>query len=101
MAVVGPCEATAADFEGFKALFAGNEILMELGKPQSTDEQRRLYSIGENYVNSNLAGEFSSWEACSAKYTSPGSRLWVLRDEDRVVGSVGVIRQTDEKMELV
>ena len=81
-----PREATSADFEGFKQLFATNEILMELYEDAEDDQGKALFGIGQNYVETTMQSELDCWGSCAGKYSAEGSRLWIIEQHGAAMG---------------
>uniref|UniRef100_A0A7S4VRQ5 N-acetyltransferase domain-containing protein n=1 Tax=Alexandrium monilatum TaxID=311494 RepID=A0A7S4VRQ5_9DINO len=95
---VAPREATEGDFEAIVQLFRKHEILCTLGHEQGNDDWSRM---GQAYVEHTLQTEMSSWETCSGRFASAGSKLWVIEDFGKVVGCVGAVELGPGSLELV
>jgi ribosomal protein S18 acetylase RimI-like enzyme len=74
-------------FRGLVDVFSRNECLKTLGKANGDKTMERN---GELYVEGVCATEMRSWESLSSVFTQAPSEIWVLVDDDRVIGSVGV-----------
>ncbi|CAE8732024.1 unnamed protein product [Polarella glacialis] len=91
-------EAMPHDFAAYRALFEAHECLRELGREQGDDE---LVKRGDLYVDGVLETELRSWDECAERFAAPGSRLWVMEMEGKVVGSVGAVHCAAGDLELV
>ncbi|KAJ1454195.1 acyl-CoA N-acyltransferase [Pelagophyceae sp. CCMP2097] len=90
-------EAAPSDLSALARLVSEHECLVSLrrDRPALDVDHDRYAAIGAAYVAGVLRGELGSWDACSQRYASMASRLWVLEAEGRVIGSVGVVEQTE------
>ena len=94
-------EAVAADFGGYRRLFEENETMVQLGREMNRPD---WIAVGSAYVQQQLSTELASWEATAARFSSPGSKLWLILDPaGKICGSIGAIwcDSADDTVELV
>ena len=90
--------ATAEDLPALRALLRENECLLTLGAERGDEAMR---TMGQKYVESVCGSELKDWDSCAAVYAKGASTLWVLESDGRIRGSVGVLDDGGESVELV
>ena len=75
-------------FNGFVNLFSTHEVLLCLGRSSGNET---MQNNGQMYVDGICKTEFADFQALKNTFGQPGSKLWVLTDnENNVIGSVGI-----------
>ena len=76
------------NFNGFVNLFSTHEVLLCLGRSSGNE---KMQNNGQMYVDGICKTEFADFQALKTTFGQPGSKLWVLTDnENNVIGSVGI-----------